>query len=91
AVAKVIYNTIGNSSVLMSNLVGPVEKMALANHPVNGLYFTATGGPEDLTITIISYEKILRIAMKTQKGFIDEHKLKFYIEKAAEIIFKAAM
>jgi len=46
---------------------------------------------QDLTITIISYEKILRIAMKTQKGFIDEHKLKFYVEKAAEIIFKAAM
>ncbi|XP_013456651.3 O-acyltransferase WSD1 [Medicago truncatula] len=91
AVAKIIYNTIGNSSVLMSNLVGPVEKMTLANHPVYGLYFTATGGPEDLTITIISYEKILRIAMKTQKGFIDEHKLKFYIEKASEIIFKAAM
>jgi len=46
AVAKIIYNTIGNSSVLMSNLVGPIEKMELANHPVNGLYFTATGGPE---------------------------------------------
>jgi hypothetical protein len=46
---------------------------------------------QDLTITIISYEKILRIAMKTKKGFIDERKLKFCIEKAAEIIFKAAM
>ena len=46
AVAKIIYNTVGNSSVLMSNIVGPIEKMTLANHPVNGLYFTMTGGPE---------------------------------------------
>ncbi|MCH92014.1 O-acyltransferase WSD1-like, partial [Trifolium medium] len=46
AVAKIIYDTIGNSSVLFSNMVGPVEKMALANNPVNGLYFTMTGGPE---------------------------------------------
>jgi len=45
-VAKIIYKTTGNSSVLMSNIVGPVEKMTLANHPVNGLYFTMTNGPE---------------------------------------------
>lgn len=45
-VSKVIYNTIGNSSVLISNMVGPVEKMTLGNHPVNGLYFTQTVGPE---------------------------------------------
>ncbi|GAU40260.1 hypothetical protein TSUD_60500 [Trifolium subterraneum] len=91
AVAKIIYDTIGHSSVLFSNLVGPIEKMTLANHPINGLYFTASGGPEDLTVTVISYVKTLRITLKTQKGFINEHKLKFCIEKADELIFKAAM
>ncbi|XP_058733885.1 wax ester synthase/diacylglycerol acyltransferase 4-like [Vicia villosa] len=91
AVAKEIYNTIGNSSVLISNMVGPVEKMALANHPVNGLYFTMTCGPEDVNITIMSYVKILRMTMKTLKGFIDEHKLKFCMEKAFEVMYKASM
>ncbi|CAL5202805.1 unnamed protein product [Lathyrus oleraceus] len=91
AVAKEIYNTIGNSSVLISNMVGPVEKMALANHPVNGLYFTTTCGPEDVNITIISYVKILRMSVKILKGFIDEDKLKFCMEKAFEAIFKASM
>jgi len=45
-VSKIIYNTTRNASALISNIVGPVEKMTLANHPVNGLYFTMTVGPE---------------------------------------------
>ncbi|KAL5054328.1 hypothetical protein RYX36_035010, partial [Vicia faba] len=91
AVAKEIYNTIGNSSVLISNMVGPVEKMALANHPVNGLYFTSTCGPEDVNIAIMSYVKIVRMTMKTLKGFIDEYKLKFCMEKAFEVMYKTSM
>jgi len=50
AVAKHIYGTLRNSSVVISNLIGPVEPMALANHPVKGLYFTMTGGPEVTSI-----------------------------------------
>jgi hypothetical protein len=50
AVAKHIYGTLRNSSVVMSNLIGPVEPMALANHPVKGLYFIMSGAPE---VTII--------------------------------------
>ncbi|CAK8577026.1 unnamed protein product [Lathyrus sativus] len=91
AVSKIIYDTIGNTSVVISNMVGPMEKMTLANHPVNGLYFTMTGGPQDINITIMSYVKVLRVTMKTLKGFIDEEKLKFCMEKAFEIIFKASM
>ncbi|KAG5033244.1 hypothetical protein JHK85_017226 [Glycine max] len=46
AVAKIIYKTLRNSSVVISNLFGPMEQMTLANHPISGLYFTMTGGPE---------------------------------------------
>ncbi|WJX44849.1 hypothetical protein P8452_31782 [Trifolium repens] len=91
AVAKIIYNTMGQSSVLISNLVGPVESMSLGNHPVNGFYFTGTGGSENVNISIVSYVKILRITLRTLKGFIDENILKFCMEKAVEVIFKAAM
>ncbi|CAI8617042.1 unnamed protein product [Vicia faba] len=89
-VSKIIYNTIGNSSVFISNMVGPLEMMTLGNHPVNGLYFTQTVGPEDINIAIMSYMKTLRITLKTLKGFIDEQKLKFCMDKAVELIFKAA-
>jgi hypothetical protein len=34
----------------MSNLIGHVEPMALANHPVKGLHFIMSGAPE---VTII--------------------------------------
>ncbi|KAF7116285.1 hypothetical protein RHSIM_RhsimUnG0032900 [Rhododendron simsii] len=44
--AQYVYNTLNSSSIAMSNLIGPVEQMALANHPVKGLYFTLVGGPE---------------------------------------------
>ncbi|KAI8551623.1 hypothetical protein RHMOL_Rhmol06G0200300 [Rhododendron molle] len=46
-VARYFYNTMKNSSLALSNLIGPVEKMALANHPIKGLYFTVIGTPED--------------------------------------------
>ncbi|BAT90147.1 hypothetical protein LR48_Vigan08g115500 [Vigna angularis] len=91
AVAKIIYKTLGNCSVVISNIFGPLEQMALANHPISGLYFTMTGGPENIDITIMSYVKVLRITFRTLKGFIDEQKFRFCIEKAFDVIFKAAM
>ncbi|KAL5054999.1 hypothetical protein RYX36_035681 [Vicia faba] len=91
AVAKMIYDTVGNTSVIISNMVGPVEKMTLGNHSVNGFYFTMTGGPQDINITIMSYVEVLRVTMKTLKGFIDEEKLKLCMENAFEFIFTASM
>ncbi|XP_058202100.1 wax ester synthase/diacylglycerol acyltransferase 3-like [Rhododendron vialii] len=75
----------------MSNLIGPVEQMALANHPVKGLYFTLVGGPESLAITIMSYVGKLRITIRMEKGFIDPPKLNSCIENAFDMIFKAAV
>jgi len=46
AVAKHLRGTVMNSSAVISSLVGPVQQMSLANHPVKGLYFTLAGGPE---------------------------------------------
>ena len=30
----------------ISNVIGPVERMALADHPVKSLYFMLVGGPQ---------------------------------------------
>jgi len=46
AVAKHLRGTVTNSSAVISSLVGPIQQMSLANHPVKGLYFTLAGGPE---------------------------------------------
>lgn len=48
--AKLIHNTLKNSSIALSNLIGPVEQMALQNHPVKGFYFTVAGVPVVLSL-----------------------------------------
>ncbi|KAL5143563.1 O-acyltransferase WSD1 [Glycine soja] len=91
AVAKRIRGTLTKSSAVISNLAGPIQQMALANHPVKGLYFTLAGGPESLVISVMSYMGVLSVTLKTEKDFIDEHKLKLCMQSAFEIILQAAM
>jgi len=45
AAAKYLYSTLRNSSTTISNMIGPVEQMALANIPVKGFYFMVAGSP----------------------------------------------
>ncbi|KAK4281011.1 hypothetical protein QN277_012559 [Acacia crassicarpa] len=91
AVAKHIHGTLSRSSMVITNLIGPSQPMSLANHPVKGLYFTLAGGPESLVISIMSYMGVLRVALKTEKHFIDEHKLNSCIKCAFETTLKAAL
>jgi len=46
---------------------------------------------QNVNVAIMSYVGELRITLKTLKGFIDEQKFKFCIEKAFDEIFKDAM
>lgn len=46
---------------------------------------------QSLTILVLSYMEKLRIAIGTEKGFIDEEKFKVSIENAFDMIFKAAL
>ncbi|KAL3645460.1 hypothetical protein CASFOL_010640 [Castilleja foliolosa] len=90
ATSRYIHGTLKNTSMAISNLIGPVEKMALANVPVQGLYFVVAGPPQSLSVTMISYVGKLRIAMTMEKGFMDPNKLKSCIEHAFDIIAKAS-
>lgn len=90
AAAQFIHSTLKNSSMTVSNVIGPVEQMALANHPCKGLYFMVVGVPQNLTITILSYMRTLRIAVGAEKGHIDSQKFNSCIEKAFELMYKAA-
>ncbi|KAG5545292.1 hypothetical protein RHGRI_017679 [Rhododendron griersonianum] len=91
AVAQYIYNTLKNSSMTMSNLIGPVEQMALANHPIKGFYFTVIGSPESLGITMISYAGKLRVTIRMEKGFMDSQTFRSCIENAFDMVFKDAV
>lgn len=89
--AKYIHSTLKNTSMTISNIMGPVEKMALSNQPVKGLYFMVAGVPQNLTITMVSYMGLLRVALGTENGLIDSPKLKSCIQNAFDIILKAAV
>ncbi|XP_073156596.1 wax ester synthase/diacylglycerol acyltransferase 4-like [Henckelia pumila] len=91
ATASYIHSTLKNTSMTISNVIGPVEQMALANQPVKGLYFMVTGVPQSLTITMMSYMGTLRIAVGTEDGQIQAQKFKSCVQKAFDIIFKAAV
>ncbi|KAI3744955.1 hypothetical protein L1987_58054 [Smallanthus sonchifolius] len=91
ATAEYIHNTLKNSSMTVSNMIGPVEKMTLANQPVKGLYFMVVNVPQSLTVTIMSYMDQLRVAVGTEKGLIDPAKFRKCIEKAFSIMYNAAV
>jgi hypothetical protein len=46
AVARYIHGTLRNSSMTVSNVIGPVQKVAFVNHPLKGLYYMTVGVPQ---------------------------------------------
>lgn len=88
--SKCIRGTVENTSMAISNVRGPVEQVAFANNPVNGMYFVVTGSPQSLMAGVTSYTGKLRVALLVEKDFIDPPRLKSQIEKAFEKISEAA-
>ncbi|KAH7533351.1 hypothetical protein FEM48_Zijuj04G0121700 [Ziziphus jujuba var. spinosa] len=73
----------------ISNIIGPVEQMELANHPISGLYYMVAGTPEDLDIAVVSYMGKVKIAFGTKTQHIDSEKFKSCMQKAFETMFEA--
>ncbi|KAF5176664.1 O-acyltransferase (WSD1-like) family protein [Thalictrum thalictroides] len=90
AVSKYVHSTLKNTSFTVSNLIGPTEKMAYADHPISNLYFTVTGSPQSLVFLVMSYLGKLTITISGEKGFIDLPLLVSCMNKAFEKIVKEA-
>lgn len=88
--ARYLYTTLKNSSTTISNIIGPMEQMSVANIPIKGFYFMVAGSPESLTITIMSYMGKIRIAFGVEKDFIDKQLFKSCLENSLEMIMEAA-
>ncbi|EPS67964.1 hypothetical protein M569_06810, partial [Genlisea aurea] len=86
--AKYIHSTLKNTSLTISNMVGPSEAMALNSHPVSGFYFMVVG---NLTITVVSYADHVRMAVGTENGLIDAPKFKACLQNAFDSIHKSAL
>jgi hypothetical protein len=46
AVSRYIYGTLRNSSMTVSNVIGPVEKATVSKYPVKGLYYMTVNVPQ---------------------------------------------
>ncbi|KAK7845078.1 wax ester synthase/diacylglycerol acyltransferase 4 [Quercus suber] len=90
AASRYIQRASNYSSMSISNMIGPVEQMALDKHPVKGLYFMTVKVPQSLTITMVSYMGNLRVAVGSEKGFLDPHKFKSCVINAFEMTLQAA-
>ncbi|KAI3958527.1 hypothetical protein MKW92_025903 [Papaver armeniacum] len=89
--SKYIRNVFWKSSLCISNLIGPLEKMSLANHPVKGFYFMPVNDPVSLFLTMMSYLGKMRIGVGVEKELINHKQFSTCLEKAFERIFEAAM
>ncbi|XP_043719693.1 wax ester synthase/diacylglycerol acyltransferase 4-like [Telopea speciosissima] len=87
---RFIHSTLKNTSIGISNLIGPTQKISLSDHPINGMYFSVVGAPQSVFFTIVSYMGELRVVMRTEKGFIDANMLVSCMKDAYEKIFEAA-
>ncbi|XP_019159171.1 PREDICTED: O-acyltransferase WSD1-like isoform X3 [Ipomoea nil] len=46
ATAQFLRRTLKNTSITMTNIIGPVEETTLCNHPIKGMYFAVSGAPQ---------------------------------------------
>ncbi|CAN4117543.1 unnamed protein product [Withania somnifera] len=91
ATARYIHATLKHTSMEITNVIGPLEEMSLANHPIKGLHSVVAGPPQSLSVTMVSYVDKLRVAIIVEKDFIDPNKLKSCFEYSFETIFNAAI
>ncbi|KAK4793256.1 hypothetical protein SAY86_023691 [Trapa natans] len=89
AAARYMHNSIKNTSISITNLMGPNEQMALCQHPIKGLYSMTVGVPQSLAVSIVTYNGRARIGIAAEKGFIDSQKLALCIDDAFMMISQA--
>ncbi|KAK9150146.1 hypothetical protein Syun_008455 [Stephania yunnanensis] len=90
AVARIIYKMVMNTSVAVSNVYGPTEKVTMSNLPCKGVYFMVVNSPQNMFISIMSYVGKVTVAVGSQKSSIDNQLFMSSLEMAFEKILKAA-
>lgn len=91
ASSEYLYKTLTNTSLAISNLIGPMEQVQIAGHPCKSFYFMMARAPQSLTITVVSYMGMVKVAIGAEKDFINSKLLVSCMEKAFERIFEEAI
>ncbi|KAJ4965513.1 hypothetical protein NE237_017362 [Protea cynaroides] len=79
-----------NTSISISSLIGPSQKMVIADHPINSFYYTVAGIPQSLVFTLVSYMGKLKVVVRTEREFINAQVFVSCMKDAFEKISDAA-
>ncbi|KAH7669202.1 CoA-dependent acyltransferases protein [Dioscorea alata] len=85
-----MLKTLTNSSLAISNMIGPMEEVEMVGHPVSGFHFMMVRAPQSLTITIVSYNGKVRLAIGAEKDFIDSPLLVSCMKKSFNELYETA-
>ncbi|KAL4204872.1 hypothetical protein AMTRI_Chr01g134370 [Amborella trichopoda] len=86
-----MFSALRNTSMAITNLIGPKEKMMMADHPVKTFYFMLAGAPQSLRITMVGYMGKLRVTVGVEKGFINPKVLTSCFQETFTNISQAAI
>ncbi|KAK9109140.1 hypothetical protein Sjap_017200 [Stephania japonica] len=89
-VAEFIYSTLNNTTTLITNVIGPNDKMAMAGYPISDFFYILTGVPQSIVFTVISYIGSLKVAVTMEKGFIDSQLFTLCMKEAFQKILQEA-
>ncbi|XP_042483872.1 wax ester synthase/diacylglycerol acyltransferase 4-like [Macadamia integrifolia] len=88
--AGYVHAIFKNTSISISSLIGPSQKIVIADHPINSFYYTVAGIPQSLIFTIVSYMGKLKVVVRTEREFIDAQVFVSCLKDALEKISDAA-
>eukprot|EP00253_Pinus_taeda_P026266 PITA_26266 len=75
AIMKSLYSTVVHTSMIISNVIGPMEKVAIDGNPLKSCSFFVTGAPISLYVSILTYMDTLKIQVIAPKDLIDVNML----------------
>ncbi|XP_021774165.1 O-acyltransferase WSD1-like [Chenopodium quinoa] len=90
AAARTLERRWKNCSFAITNMIGPTDQVSFANHPLNGFYFVPTGINMSLIVSVLTYMDNIRLGFVVENGLIDPQKFMPCVEKAFQLISKAA-
>ncbi|XP_057829672.1 wax ester synthase/diacylglycerol acyltransferase 11 [Cryptomeria japonica] len=80
--AKALYNTLANTSIVVTNVSGPSKQIMLAGYKIRGGFFSVSGSPTSILVTCHSYMGKLRMQVITTKGYVDAKMLSMCFQEA---------
>ncbi|KAL4189897.1 hypothetical protein AMTRI_Chr08g167740 [Amborella trichopoda] len=73
--ASSFYNSMSSTTLALSNMVGPKEKIAIEGHPIKDFSFFVTGIPLSLFLSVVSYMDHVNLRATGTKGYVDTETL----------------